>query len=933
MKKSNVITDFLKKNLEYLAALFSFVFFLALSLTSSGLKTEYGFYDTLLDLKPEVSERKDILLVNIDDEAIEQIGAWPWTRDIIGDALVRLRESGSKYAVFDIEYLSPGQTGVNRNYVKTVFPSEYKTVHAEILEYLAGFTEAIATQQIPLDYVNEVGKDMSNSVNEWMNELSGSITSNIFQDNDEYLAHGLHFFGNSFLTINSERINTNEDTEVLNAWAFENRLWHNVLDPKGLIAQENAWTNRKSDRERGIAPAILPLLQAAKGAGFPNVVIDEDGVRRRIELLSEYEGAYVAQLVFAPILDILQPDKIERIGQKLILRNALDPKDIESGNRVTITIPLDGHGQMLINWLKKPFSSASEESDKSFRHISIYALVLADEFEQRLIQNLTDITGYRINDASGYLAYHEKAVGLLSRYGNLETWKSGLLDNSRDDYDAYFAEKKSFFETYGEYLQGGYDTKIQERIDSIKEATGDDRYDTLASDIKLSFDTFRKNYTIYTEHIARLEKECQNSFCIIGYSGVGTSDLGVNPFQKSYPNVGTHANIFNTIMNRELITPLAVWVSWILGFVLSIASGLAFRRIKSMRGRLLFGIFSILTVFVSLAIVFAFFRIYIQLFVPLLSVSLTFLLISILKFIFSEQEKSFLRKAFTMYLSSDVVNQIVADPSLLKLGGEEKQITAFFTDIKSFSSLSEKVTPEHLVEILNKYLTVMSDIVLDQKGTIDKYIGDAIVSFFGAPLDLPDHASRACMAAVRMKQAEERLNVEMLANNETPMPIYTRIGINTGAMVVGNMGTDNKMNYTIMGNDVNLAARLEGVNKAYGTWIMVSESTWKQTDNKFLGRKLDRVRVVGIDTPVQLYNIMAVRSEASGKMVALAEKFDSAIAAYIQKKMPEALLLFNKCLEIDPDDAASKIYLDRVRALLKNGIPDDWTDIINMTSK
>ena len=208
-----------------------------------------------------------------------------------------------------------------------------------------------------------------------------------------------------------------------------------------------------------------------------------------------------------------------------------------------------------------------------------------------------------------------------------------------------------------------------------------------------------------------------------------------------------------------------------------------------------------------------------------MTVVVTFLLVSILKFIFSEQEKSFLRKAFTMYLSSDVVNQIVEDPSLLKLGGQEKQITALFTDIKSFSTLSEKVTPEHLVEILNKYLTVMSDIVLEQKGTIDKYIGDAIVSFFGAPIDLPDHASRACLAAVRMKQAEEKLNEEMMAANETPMPIYTRIGVNTGAMVVGNMGTNNKMNYTIMGNDVNLAARLEGVNKAYGTWILVSEST------------------------------------------------------------------------------------------------------------
>jgi adenylate cyclase len=301
--------------------------------------------------------------------------------------------------------------------------------------------------------------------------------------------------------------------------------------------------------------------------------------------------------------------------------------------------------------------------------------------------------------------------------------------------------------------------------------------------------------------------------------------------------------------------------------------------------------------------------------------------------VFSEQEKNFLRKAFTTYLSSDVVDEIVNDPSRLKLGGQEKMITALFTDIKSFSTLSEKVTPEHLVHILNKYLTKMSDLVLEQKGTIDKYIGDAIVAFFGAPIDLPDHASRACLAAVRMKQAEKLLNEEMLANNETPSPIYTRIGVNTGPMVVGNMGTENKMNYTIMGNDVNLAARLEGVNKSYGTWILVSESTWNATNGMFLGRKLDRVRVVGINTPVQLYNILAVRSEADEKMVALVAMFDKAIDAYRERRIEDALGLFAKCREIDSDDAASGIFHERVKNLLMEGVPENWSDVINMTSK
>lgn len=927
------ILDYLKKKLEYAVAFITLAVFVSLSLTESGVKIEYGMYDTLLAIKPEVSERKDVLLVNIDDEAIEQIGAWPWTRDIIGNALVRLRESGGRYAVFDIEYLSPGQTGVNRNYVKTEFPAEYKSVHQEILQYLSDFSGAVSSGSIPVEYAVDVGTEMSGYIDERLNGLAESISSNIFQDNDEYFARSLKFFGKSYLTINAERINTNDDTEILNKWAYENRLWTNVLDPGGKIARETAHTYRDSDFERGIAPAILPLLQASSGAGFPNVIIDEDGVRRRIELLAEHEGAYVAQLVFSPVLDILKPELLERRGRTLILRNALDPKNPESGQRSDISIPLDDHGRFLINWLKRAFTSVSDPTDQSFRHISVYALKLADDLEEQLIDNLSRITEYGIRDSSGFLPYHEAAVWLLSSYADLNAWKESLMDESRNDYSGYFAARDEFFAMYEEYLTGGYDEEIKTVFDRIKEATGDSRYDELSANIMGNFQVYRDQFALYREHISRLEKECEGSFCIIGYSGVGTSDLGVNPFQKSYANVGTHANIYNTIMTQEFIYPFPSWFSWILSFVLALVSGIAYRRIKGLKGRILFGIASIVVVYLSFAAAFALFRVYIHVFAPLMTVVVTFLLVSILKFIFSEQEKSFLRKAFTMYLSSDVVNQIVEDPSLLKLGGQEKQITALFTDIKSFSTLSEKVTPEHLVEILNKYLTVMSDIVLEQKGTIDKYIGDAIVSFFGAPIDLPDHASRACLAAVRMKQAEEKLNEEMMAANETPMPIYTRIGVNTGAMVVGNMGTDNKMNYTIMGNDVNLAARLEGVNKAYGTWILVSESTWNQTNGMFLGRKLDRVRVVGINTPVQLYNIMAVRSEASGRMVALAEKFNSAIDAYREKRFGDSIILFSKCLEIEPDDAASSIFLEKVHKLVKEGVPPDWSDVVNMTSK
>ncbi len=933
MERLKKLAEVFKKKLEYAASFVVLVAFIGLSVTESGIKTEYGMYDTLLMLKPAPTERKDILLVNIDDAAIEEIGAWPWSRDIIADAILRLREVGARYSVFDIEYLSPGQPGVNRSYVKNDFPAEYGAVHSEILEYLDGFTQAVASRSVTISDVSEFGGEMTAHVDNRMKDLSSSITGNIFRDNDAYFARALKLFGRAYLTINSEKINVSDEAKPAEDYALEQLLLSNVEDPNKLIDAENEKTRHDSQYDKGISPAILELLSAARGAGFPNVYIDEDGVRRRIPLLVHHEGKYVAQLVFSPILDILKPERMIRSGHSLVLKNALSPVDPGSPERADIYIPLDENGRLLINWLKKNFSDPSDPAKASFRSISVLALKRCDEIEEKLIDNLTAIEGLGIKTAAGYLAYHDGAIYLHSLWRELEGWKAALMMGERDDYEDYRSAKKDFFAAYNEYLTGGYDTEIYDTLERFASMTQDDRYRGIRDDIEKNFEVYREDLKVHQNQIETLERICADTFCIIGYSGVGTSDLGVNPFWKLYPNVGTHANIYNTIMSGQYIYALPAWVSWVVALVLCYICAMAHRRIKSLRGRIIFGIASTTVVFVISAVIFTLFRIYLQTLLPVIAVFMSFILISILRFVFSEQEKSFLRKAFTMYLSSDVVNQIVDDPSLLKLGGQEKQITALFTDIKSFSTLSEKVSPEHLVQILNKYLTVMSDIVLDQKGTIDKYIGDAIVSFFGAPIDLPDHAIRACMAAVRMKEAEVRLNEEMLASGDTPMPIYTRIGINTGAMVVGNMGTDNKMNYTIMGNDVNLAARLEGVNKQYGTWILVSESTWNATGGLFLGRKLDRVRVVGIDTPVQLYNIMAVRAEAKGNMVALADRFNFAMDAYRAKKFSDALLLFTKCAELEPEDAATQIYLDRVKDLLKNGVPDNWTDVINMTSK
>jgi adenylate cyclase len=217
----------------------------------------------------------------------------------------------------------------------------------------------------------------------------------------------------------------------------------------------------------------------------------------------------------------------------------------------------------------------------------------------------------------------------------------------------------------------------------------------------------------------------------------------------------------------------------------------------------------------------------------------------------------------------------------------------------------------------------MSDVILKEKGTIDKYEGDAIIAFFGAPLELPDHAVRACLSAVTIKRKEAELNKLLLEEKLSSKPLLTRIGINTGSKVAGNMGTKNKMNYTIIGNTVNLAARLEGVNKQYGTYILTTRATLDETGEMFLFRKLDKVRVVGINEPVQLYELLETRNEAEDWQREMVHHFENAIGLFENRDWTAAARTSQYTLISNPNDNPSRIYLDRCEAYRKSPPPKD----------
>jgi class 3 adenylate cyclase len=292
-------------------------------------------------------------------------------------------------------------------------------------------------------------------------------------------------------------------------------------------------------------------------------------------------------------------------------------------------------------------------------------------------------------------------------------------------------------------------------------------------------------------------------------------------------------------------------------------------------------------------------------------------------------EENFIQGAFSRYLAPEIISEIIKDPNKLNLGGEKREMTAIFTDIQNFTAISEQLDPAQLVRLLNKYLTEMSNIIMEHLGTIDKYWGDAIIAFFGAPLFNADHGALACRSALAIKAAERELNKTFVGEKLSPVPIFTRIGINTGEMVVGNMGAEKKMDYTIMGNAVNLASRIEGVNKQYRTGgILISEYTRAKIGDEFLLRRIDRVRVVGINTPLRLYELLPTDTEQGA-----VEIWEKAFDLYEHRDFRKAFGLFFLLVKRYPHDNVALVYAHRCKAFIENPPPDDWDAVRNLTMK
>ncbi len=542
----------------------------------------------------------------------------------------------------------------------------------------------------------------------------------------------------------------------------------------------------------------------------------------------------------------------------------------------------------------------------------------------------------------GFFNRSIQMVGGIDRFMPLVIEQDSLLFSSLalSSVESYLSDSLHF--TLGDRSVdlGDYSWRIDKKADMAVNFTDSIPVYSM-SDVMVSF----QDYLMGNEPELG-KKEFDGKIIFIGYMGHSSGDLGVNPVSTKKdagmnqndktPMVMLHAYSANTMLESRDIFVIDRWQVVLLSFLVVLFVFLLFLKIPQ----------NILNLLIPLTIagIYAvgFFAYQSYIFLPIVEICATSFFFTVaaifINYYDSTHETRYISSVFRTYISPELIDEMVKNHTVPKLGGEQIEGTAFFTDIEKFSTFSEIFTPEELINVLNIYFSEMTVILQKNKGTLDKFIGDAIVAIFGAPCFYEENAEQACMAAWNMQEALGSLREKWSLDPDLCDKVGNmrmRIGINSGPFIVGNLGCVDRKNYTMIGDTVNLAARLESGAKQYGVYTLVGESTYESARKSFLFRAVDRIVVVGRREPVSIFELIAPLSEASPLMNMLVEKYGSAMKEYVAGQFQSALTLFRDAveLEVHPNGKnPSKVMVERCEELITQS-PEYWDGVYTMRSK
>ena len=413
--------------------------------------------------------------------------------------------------------------------------------------------------------------------------------------------------------------------------------------------------------------------------------------------------------------------------------------------------------------------------------------------------------------------------------------------------------------------------------------------------------------------------QINQAIVLLGTSAIGLLDLQTTPFSRMSPGVEIHANIIDNIlaadpMRHDVLTEIGITIT------LLIVGGLSLTLILARTSPLFGAMAALLMVLSTIAGNYLFLfknASIVGITYPLLTIVLICLVVTLSNYFLVERQKQFIQGAFRHYLAPKVVEQLLQHPDHLSLSGQEKELTVMFSDIRNFTSISETMDSVALANFMNRYFTEMGEVIMQGQGMIDKFIGDAIMAIWGTPLDEPKHALQAVKSALQMQLLTEQLRQQWV--NENLPEIYIGIGLNTGPMRVGNFGSEQVFNYTVIGDQVNLASRLEGLNKIYGTTILISERTKNLVADEIQCRAIDLVRVKGKLQAVEIFEPLYLGKQSNPDL----EQWQLTLNLYRQQRFLEARNELEKLNQQTPH-LLYQLYLQRVEQFIQTPPASDW---------
>ena len=423
----------------------------------------------------------------------------------------------------------------------------------------------------------------------------------------------------------------------------------------------------------------------------------------------------------------------------------------------------------------------------------------------------------------------------------------------------------------------------------------------------------------------------EGKIVLIGYTASGVDDTFMVPISdKAMAGVEIHANLVQSILLEDFIYYQDDAAAIGILFIFAILAGLLLFRFKIHIATVIIIVIFIAYFLLSLLVIFDNYGIIMNILFPLFTIVLVYLALVAIYYRTEEKSRKWITSVFGKYVSPVVLDNLIKNPDKLNLGGEKRNITIFFSDIRGFTSISEKLTPEELVHLLNEYLSEMSSIITKDQGLVDKYMGDAIMAFWGAPLDQSNHAEMACSSSLEMMDKLRELQIKWKKEGIPSFEIG--IGLNSGDAIVGNMGSFDRFDYTAMGDNVNLASRMEGLNKIYGTNTIITENTFKAVKDKFEVRRLDAAKVKGKKKPILIYELLARKGRLNEKQSNFVKLFEEGLEFYFKKKWKEAVKSLQAAQKLMDDDA-SNVFINRCKEFLKNPPPKDWDGVWEMKTK